>query len=267
MQEAEFKIHTQKGGTMHLTQAVLIYQSDDENAFATVHNIDMVDGQPVILAGQAMTPRAACSLSRALSKNAMHRGFLPETVLYIDGDLMVWWVPPAERHIVFRAETLLWWVPAMERHSVLRAAELNKNLIVSERGERVPHPGLIFAVSGDIWKVWAVKGDRRPTLDTPLYNAPYFNVFAGGGICQGNVTVPEGTTAAKIDEWNSAFLDSVFTHPNRTRRVVSYRGGVYRFWQDMLNNKFTSFPEQVLHYAGMTLGMLLGNGQSLEEEE
>ena len=248
MQQADFRIRTQTGGTLHLSQAVLIYQSNDTSAFATVHSIDIVNGQAVILAGQAMTPCAACTISRALSKSVMHGGFLPATVLYLDGDLLVWWVPPSERHIVFRAN------------------ELQERWGASERGERVPHPGLIFAASGDIWKVWAVKGASRPTLDTPLCHAPYFNVWDSAGICRGNVTVPEGTTTEKIDAWNAAFLDSVFTHPNGKRKLVKYRGGAYRFWLDMLNGKFTTFPDQVLTDAGMTLGKMLGLAHDMEDE-
>ena len=53
-----------------------------------------------------MTPRAVNQLSRALSKSIAHGGFLPETVLYMDGDLLLWWLPPDKRHIVFRAAEL-----------------------------------------------------------------------------------------------------------------------------------------------------------------
>ncbi len=140
MLQPDFKIRSQTGGTLRLTQAVLIYQGDHDCALATVHNVEDVDGQPVILAGQAMTPRAANQLSRALSKSVSHGGFLPETVLYTNGDLLVWWVPPAKRHIVFKAE------------------ELKTKWGTAERGEVVPHPGLVFATSSTIWKVWAIKG-------------------------------------------------------------------------------------------------------------
>lgn len=249
MQEANFSIRTMTGGTLHLSQAVLIYESGGDNAFATVHSVEEVDGQPVILAGQAMTPSAASLLCRALSKNTTHGGFMPETVLYTDGDLLVWWVPPAERHIVFRAP------------------ELKERWGVEERGERVPHPGLVFAVSGSIWKVWAVKGKQRPTLETSIFHAPYFNVGDDGGICGGNVTLPQGTTADKIAAWNAAFLDSAFTHPNGMHRVVKYCGGVYAFWLDMLNGKFERFPQRVLNDTGTTVGKLLGLVVDKEKKE
>lgn len=236
MNQAQFSIQTRTDGVLRLKQAILIYRGASDSALATVHAVEQVDGAPVILAGRAMTPRAACQLSRALARNVAHGGFIPETVLYMDGDLLLWWVPPAKRHIMFRA----------------------LDLGAPERGEVVPHPGLVFAASSQVWKVWAVKGRGRPNLRTALYQAPYFNVWEGGAICRGNVQVPEGTTAERIEAWNTAFMGSYFTHPNGTGNLVRYRGGAYPFWRDMLDGKFKRFPERVLVDAKSTLGTLLG---------
>jgi|SRR5471032_3208060 len=236
MNQAHFQIRTQTGGVLRLAQAVLIYRGASDSAFATVHDVKQVDGEPVILAGRAMTPRAANQLSRALSKNVAHGGFLPGTVLYVDGDLLLWWVPPSRRHIMFRAP----------------------ELGAPERGEVVPHPGLVFAASSAVWKVWAVKGKERPTLRTALFQSPYFNVWEGGAICRGNVQVPEGTTTEKIAAWNAAFMGSFFTHPNGNGKLVRYRGGAFAFWRDMLDGRFKRFPERVLVDENTSLGALLG---------
>jgi len=241
MNEAEFSIHAPSAGTVHLRRAVLIYDGQQGSALATVHDVEDVDGEPVIGAGQAMTPRAAISLARALLKRAAHAGFLPETVLFVSGDVIVWWVPPARRHIAFRVD---------EQH-----AEAFGGL---ERGEAVPHPGLVFAASGRDWRVWAVAGTKRPTPTTPLFQAPYFNVDGQGQICQGNAPVPEGTTVEKIDAWTDAFLRSYFTHPNVPAKLVRYRGGAYVFWRDMLDGRFKRFPERALVALDATLGRLLG---------
>ena len=240
MNQADFQVRTQSDGILRLDQAVLIYRGASATALATVHKIEDVDGEPVILAGQAMTPRAAIQLARALSKGVAHGGFLPETVLYMDGDLLLWWVPPAQRHIVFSAP----------------------ELGAPERGEVVPHPGLVFAASSTVWKVWAVKGKSRPTMQSALFQAPYFNVWEGGDICRGNVQVPDGTTTEKIDAWNTAFLSSFFTHPNLRGKLVRYRGGAYAFWRDMLDGRFKTFPERVLVDSKTTRGKLLGEGRA-----
>lgn len=241
MNEAAFSIHAPARGTVKLSRAVLIYEGEQGGALATVHNIQDAAGEPVIGAGQAMTARTAAGLARALLKNAMLGGYLPETVLYLDPDLIVWWVPPERRHIAFRVEK-----------------EMAEALGGVERGEVVPQPGLVFAVSSRIWQVWAVKGASRPTLTTPLFQAPYFNVNSQASICQGNVPAPEGTTVAKIAQWNDAFLRSYFSHPNGNVELVRYRDGAYAFWRDMLDGRFRRFPEKVLIDLKLTLGQMLG---------
>lgn len=237
MNQAEFHVRTEQDGVLALQQAVLIYRGAQGSAFATVHDIEEVDGEATILAGKAMTPRAAITLSRELAKGVSHGGFIPDTVLYMDGELLLWWTRPGRRHIAFRAE----------------------GLGCAERGEVVPHPGLVFAASSQVWKVWAVKGDARPTPDTELFQAPYFNVYDTGAICQGSAAVPEGTTAERIGAWNDAFFGSFFTHPNVRKNLVKYRGGSYRFWRDMLDGRFERFPERVLVPVRTTLGQLLSD--------
>ncbi len=245
MNEAEFSIQAPADNVLELDQAVLLYHGHSGSALATVHEVTTVDGAPVIGVGRAMTVQAARELAGALLQRAAHGGFLPETVLYLHGDLLVWWVPPARRHVAFRV-----------------GAEQAEAFGGRERGESVPQPGLVFAAASKVWRVWAVKGHHRPTPQTPLFQAPYFNVDGKGHICQGNVPVPNGTTVEKISAWNDAFLRSYFTHPNVAGKLLRYRGGAYAFWRDMLDGRFTRFPERVLVDAKTTLGQLLGEPEA-----
>ena len=241
MNEAEFHIHAPSDGVLALDAAVLIYRGASGSALATLHDVHHVEGEAVIGAGQPMTPRKAIELSRALLKRVAHGGFLPANVLYMDGDLILWWEPPARRHVTFRVA---------DSHADLFGGR--------ERGESVPHPGLVFAASTRVWRVWAVKGRERPTPQTALYQAPYFNVNGQGQICQGNVPRPEGTTIDKIQIWNAAFFRSYFTHPNVPAKLVKHRSGAYAFWRELLDGRFERFPERVLVPAKSTLGELLG---------
>ncbi len=241
MNQADFSIHAPTDGVLKLDQAVLIYRGASGSALATVHEVENIDGEPVIGAGRAMTARSALALARALLKRAAHGGFLPDNVLFVAGDLILWWVRPAVRHVAFRVS---------ERDVALLGA--------AERGESVPHPGLVFAASNREWRVWAVKGSQRPTLATSLFQAPYFNVDANGHICQGSVPKPDGTTAEKIDAWNDAFFHSYFTHPNVAAKLLRYPGGSYAFWRAMLDRRFARFPQRVLVPMDTTLGALLG---------
>jgi PRTRC genetic system protein B len=245
MNRAEFYIHAPTDGVLKLDQAVLIYRGAAGSALATVHAVEEVDGEPVIGAGRAMTPHSVQALAGALLKRAAHGGFLPDNVLFLAGDLILWWLRPAMRHVAFRVS---------ERDAGLLGAV--------ERGESVPHPGLVFAASGREWRVWAVKGAQRPTPATPLFQAPYFNVDAHGHVCPGSVPKPDGTTAEKIGAWNEAFFGSYFTHPNVAAKLVRYPGGSYAFWRDMLDRRFARFPQRVLVPVNATLWALLGTGRA-----
>jgi PRTRC genetic system protein B len=241
MNEAQFHLNMPSDDRLKLSAAVLIYRGTGQDALATLHDIHEVEGETVIGAGRPMTPRKALELSRALLKRVAHGGFLPSNVLYLDADAMVWWMPPAQRHVAFRVE------PGEEA-----------TFGGAERGATVPHPGLVFAASSRTWRVWAVKGDQRPTPATTLWQAPYFNIDAQGRICQGSAPRPDGTAIEKIEAWNDAFFRSYFTHPNVPGQLLRYGGGAYAFWRDMLDGRFRRFPERVLRTLDTTLGEVLG---------
>lgn len=230
-QEAPLKLH----------KAILLYRGGGDAAFATIHDIGTRGKTPLILEGKALTPAAAIQLARDLVKDAARGGFIPPNLLYMDGDTMAWWVAPAKRHVAFRAP----------------------ELGAPERGEVAPHPGLVFKVDGmRRWHVWAVLGAERPTERTPVFQAPYFNVASDGAICTGNVSLPDGTTAERIEAWNRAFFGSFFTHPNTHGKLVTYKGGAFQFWRDMLDGRHGEFPERVLVPCKCTLAEVLGEREA-----
>jgi PRTRC genetic system protein B len=240
-----FELVEEEAGSVTLECAVLIYgsgrASTGGSAFATVHGVQHDGkGAATILPGKPLTLVQAARLARRLSRPE-RGGFIAPTLLYQDQSIIAWWVPPARRQIWFRCDAAL--------------------MGAGERGEVVPHPGLVFAVSAHrCWRVWAVKGAERPQPDTPMCRAPYFNVWENGRVCTGNVDVPGATTADRIAGWNAAFFDSWFTHPNIQKDLVQYRGGAYRFWRDMLDGRHHEFPERVLVPTGKTLAALLKEG-------
>ena len=233
----KFEVVAASEATMTLSRAILLYRGSTDFTFATVHDIGTKDGVPLILEGKALTPTIAVELARDIAKDATRGGFVPSNLLYIDGDAIAWWLAPARRHVAFRSP----------------------ELGAAERGEVVPHPGIVFKVDGlRRWHVWAVKGDERPVESTPMFQAPYLNVSSDGAICTGNVPLPEGTTAERIDAWNRAFFGSFFTHPNTRGKLVTYKGGAHQFWRDMLDRRHAEFPERVLVPLKQTLVDVLG---------
>lgn len=235
-----FKISEGPVASVVLDRAVLVYRGASGGAFATVHAIHQPEeGPPVILPGRSMTPLAVARLARQFTRGGNRGGFVPPELLYQDAATIAWWAPPRRRPVWFRCEALG----------------------AAERCATVPHPGLVFAVSSDrSWRVWAVKGGERPGEATPLHQAPYFNVYDSGAICQGNVEVPAGTTADRIDGWNRAFFGSYFTHPNVRHRLVDYEGGSHAFWRDLLDGVHAEFPEGALVPLDRTLAQMLARG-------
>ena len=243
MSKLEFQVIEEGDAGMALRSAILVYEGSNNSAFVTAHKVHHGEGgEATILAGRPMTPLALAKLAKRLTKRNERGGFVPPTLIYQDLASIAWWVPPSTRHIWFRCE--------------------RGELGAVERGEAVPHPGLVFAVGASrSWRVWAVKGAARPTEDTPVFRSPYFNVYSTAEICQGNVDVPSGTTADKIAAWNKAFFESYFTHPNGDGSPVKYRGGPYKFWSDMLDGRHATFPESALVPMERTLAQVLTKGK------
>jgi PRTRC genetic system protein B len=238
MPQAQFHLHLHNAANLMLTQAILVYRAcggGTETAYASVHEVTVHGVRATIQAGKPVTPRAALHLAHAIAPRTAHVGYLPGNVLYADGDTLVWWNPPQLRHIAFRcADSML-----------------------GERSAVVAHPALVFMVSGTKWLVWAHKGRNRPLPDSPMWQAPYFNVGADGTICRGNVATPGGSTTDKIDAWEDAFFRSYFTHPNRPKGLVRHAGGAYAFWLQMIEQQVRRFPLRALVATGTTLAELV----------
>lgn len=215
---------------MVLKSAIMVYGNDVES-FATVHNVDSdQNGAPVLLEGHVLTLETLNALSVELTKGAASKrafnGYLPENVLAVGIGSIVWWLPAADRSISFTCG----------------------DNAIGNRSGITPHPSLVFGVNNGNWTVFAVKGNKRPTPETVLFQAPYFNVWSSGKICQGTVTVPNGATADMIDGWNRSFFESNFSHPNvhGKNQLLKYQSGAHCFWADALDGKFKTFPQRVL---------------------
>lgn len=219
---------------LKLETAILLYSG---GIFATIHQI-VPNGKarPEIGPGVPITQEAVSTALRGM-KMDMNSGFLPENVLGIGMDWVVWWRQPRTGPI---------WFDSQDKR-------------IGKRSATVPHPALVFAVSnnGSAWHVFAVKGSKRPTAQTLLHVSPYFNVYEGGKICIGNVSVPGETALEKIGAWEQAFFGSWFTHPNIHGKHVEYKGGSEQLWVDIMDGKHQKFPEKSLVKTNMTVAGLI----------
>jgi PRTRC genetic system protein B len=176
--------------------------------------------------GRPATREGLASVAAALAAESAYAGFVDERIVYIGPRVTAWWQPPCLERVFFES----------------RNDDPEKAIGV--RSGIVQHPGLVFALAGARWFVFAVRGDARPGPDTPLHRAPYFNVWVSGEICVGNVARPARVSAASLPAWKGAFFGSRFTHPNEARSgaLTHYRGGMYALWRDLLDGRITTIP-------------------------
>lgn len=235
-----------------LTHAILIYSgkqgysSELNPVFASMHQVADV--------GTKAKPNTQILPGSPISRDGlmMALGSLADEYLY-DVDLL------PENLLGHSPKHMLWWRPAGHARVFFRNQELGKRSAV------VPHPALVFMVAGNAWSVYALKDSVRPTLDTELCHAPYFNVYDNGKICIGSAAIPDKLTPSSIPGWESAFLESEFTHVNGGIKKVSHPRGEYAFWKEMLDGQYKAFPTEFLVPTGIKLTDLLKAVRTMKE--
>lgn len=202
--------------TLVLDCALLLYRgragvNGVEQVYVTRHAARAIDGAPTLLAGQPVTKQQLASFVSAASKHIGNFGFIHERVIYTAPGTVAWWTPAARRSVWFQADE-----PLGTRH-----------------GE-TDHPALLFIAHGSRRFVFAMQSSERPSPDTQLYQAPYFNVSANGWICTGNVDCTDQPQPADVEEYEAGeFFRSRFTHPNAPKLIKG--GSVVRLWMDLLD--------------------------------
>jgi PRTRC genetic system protein B len=121
-----------------------------------------------------------------------------------------------------------------------------------------PHPGLVFKVVGKDLFVRAIATISRPTPETPLKMAPYWNTDSRGLVCAGSMRVPEYSDVASIRSFEAAYFQSEFTHAAGAVRLTSHLGGFVELWKGLAGRK--RFPAQYLVDAGETLQEFVAGG-------
>lgn len=216
--------------TFALKQAVLLYQ-DGSRAFATLHEVKHRPNQaPYLSAGQSVTTGFLETLAKGLGAS-MAAEVLPEHVLARTPDLIAWWCCARRRLLFFGAE--------------------NKET-TALNGRMYPHPPLVFMIQGRELFVRALAENRRPSVNTPLSNAPYWNTDEHGRVCLGSMRVPDETGVASLIGWESAYFASEFTHPSGAVRLTTHPAGFLGLWSSLARRK-RAFPVKFLADSKQTL--------------
>lgn len=225
-----------------LQKAILIRSGEQESrgkSIATIHGINVDDnGKPTIGSGKLLTSAGLSVLVKSFVPE-QQMCFIEDRVLACGVEGVMWWKAPCTEMVWFNTR--------------------EKDDGIGARGGKVHLPGLIFfAGANRKWYVFAVKGTTRPNLSSPLFQAPFYNVYESGDICTGNADIPNGVGIADIDGYERGFFQSRFTHPNiRSKgRLTKFRGGGGALWKSLLTGRRKCFPESSLVPVNGTLGDL-----------
>lgn len=233
--------------TVFLSKAILVYQEASRHmsylgstAFASIHEVSDTGTKAKpnvqIMPGTPISQEDLLKLMGSLAdKYVSQAEILPASVLSFSPSHLVWWMPAGTRTVFFNNR------------------ELGKKSAV------VPHPPLLFMVVQGQWSVFALNANVRPTAETVLFHAPYFNVFDTGSICAGSAVIPKQLSTTSIPIWEAAFFDSEFTHVNGHTKKIAHPDGEYAFWKAMLDGQYKEFPLDLLVDFGMTLGGAIQN--------
>lgn len=228
----------------HLKSAILLRESLQKTnhtghfkpgTIASIHDIVYdADGNAQVGAGQLLKAHVLAAMVEAITP-AQGIQFLPESVLAHGVQGLLWWKKPTTEMVWFNTDD-------------------EKDGIGARCGP-VPLPGLVFFTNRNNWYVFAVKGNTRPTLETPLFMAPFFNLSEVGLICTGNAELPKTFEVKDIGAYEKTFFTSRFTHPGaKDAELTVYRGGVAALWRRLLSGKAKTFPESSLLPLDMTVG-------------
>jgi PRTRC genetic system protein B len=220
-----------------LSEAVLIYRAGGEGAFASLHQVKQAEnGIPYLTPGEALTTAFLRTLAGGLGAQVKPE-ILPDNVLARTPDMLVWWSRPQRRVMFFGGTNE-------------EARKLN--------GLLFPHPALIFKVTGRDLFVRAVATSPRPSPETPMKAAPYWNTDSRGWVCAGTMRVPDASDIASISGWQDSYFQSEFTHAAGAVRLTSHPEGFIGLWRCLVGKK--RFAVQYLTDAGETLQEFVAPG-------
>jgi PRTRC genetic system protein B len=118
-------------------------------------------------------------------------------------------------------------------------------------------PPLIWKATAKSLAVYACRENDRPTANTKLYHAPFFNLYENGQVCMGTVSVsiPSDCSLEKfMTLWQSYFFGSYFAHMLIDSSPVE--GNVIELWQGLVGTG-QPFPLKRLKPCTTTLKQII----------
>lgn len=230
------------GRLYHPKSALVFYESKGLDKEVYVEHFDM-DRNGTPINAHPLTEREAGALAKALMTEKQKQsaflkpvGILPTNILHIN--------------------------PSRDKGAVIWYTKSKKRPLYFIEGLGIPSgqgfvPAMVWQASKNSLRVFAVLSKRRPTEKTPLYYAPFFNIYEDGRVCMGSVSI-EIKESACVEEftkaWEDYFFNSYFSHLMGENSPV--KGNCVTLWRDLISTGRT-FPIELLKKNNKTIKNLL----------
>ena len=233
---------TENFGTLyHPKSALVFYETRGRDTDVYIEHFDM-DNNGTPINAHPLTVKEANALAKSLQtdkdKNCAFlksKGILPTNILHID---------PSKKG------TVIWFTKAQQRQIYF------VNSLGVPNG-KAQVPTMLWLASKNSLSVFALPSDRRPTDKTPLYYAPFFNIYEDGKVCMGTVNVDikdSATVEDFIQAWENYFFNSYFSH--LLGRNSPINGNCLTIWKELIGTA-KPFPNDVLKKHNTTIKQLL----------
>lgn len=208
---------------LQLVNAILLYGTEQRVRLATVHKPmrDPQGGPAILDPGEPLSHEFLDRMVRGLGSE-LPSTFLPNNILIYSSSLTAWWERAQVRSMFF-------------------AQNCDGKTL---DGRRFPHPALLFAVHHGHLMVWALAEDSRPTQDSWLYMAPYWNTYEDGKVCHGTMQAPPVVRVENLAQWSHAFFASQFTGSNLGIQQCTHPEGFLGMWSSLIGAN--TFPVEYL---------------------
>lgn len=232
---------TQSLGTLyHPVKALVVFRAKaNDSCYVEAYDMDSI-GRPInahpLGIAESKALAKALDASGGLKRSFLKpKGLLPEKLLYINPEhngYAIWYTPPMK--------TDLYFIDGLN----IPCGKANV-------------PALIWKAGKKELYLYAFNGREKPTEDTPLCHAPFFNLHPNGKVCMGTVAVnikEDCSLEEFIGQWQAFFFNSYFSHLIAEHNPV--KGNIVQLWQS-LSTSSKKFPERSLKKTSLTLKKLL----------
>lgn len=138
-----------------------------------------------------------------------------EIVSILDGDESQSFTLRSDRVLAKTAYALAWWIPKAEREILFRGTADEPSVI----SYKVVFPSVVgIYMRGQLFFA-VTKGGKaaRPDEDTPLFRIPLPNLSMSNTFCRGNAQIPAKASEANIEAWEAFLFETVNTHLGSAR--------------------------------------------------